>query len=146
MPTQVDPAIQKATDEFRHKYKAVKDEIGNWHIKSLIADQDEIVNAVFDGAEGMVGILAAYYGVNASRAPISDTDVPQVSSAFVERQLQAAKADRTAGTLRSAKLGLQVALVSTLKEDNQDTLQKLIKNAVQTYAAQIDGIDSGAGK
>lgn len=128
------------------EYVIIKDEIGNWHIKSLIADQDEIVNAVFDGAEAMVGILAAYYGVNASRAPISDTDVPQVSSAFIDRQLKAAKADRTAGTLRSAKLGLQVALVSTLKENNQDTLQKLIKNAVQTYAAQIDGIDSEAGK
>ena len=83
------------------EYVIIKDEIGNWHIKSLIADQDEIVNAVFDGAEGMVGILAAYYGVNASRAPISDTDVPQVSSTFVDRQLKAAKADRAAGTLRS---------------------------------------------
>jgi hypothetical protein len=128
------------------EYVIVKDEIGNWHIKSLIADQDEIVNAVFDGAEGMVGILAAYYGVTASRAPISDTDVPQVSRAFVDRQLKAAKADRTAGTLRSAKLGFQVSLVATMTESDADTLKKLIKNAVQTFAAQVDGIDSGDKK
>ncbi|MCZ6652092.1 MAG: hypothetical protein O7D91_03600 [Planctomycetota bacterium] len=127
------------------EYVIVKDEIGNWHIKSLIADQDEIVNAVFDGAEGMVGILAAYYGVTASRAPISDTDVPQVSSAFVDRQLQAAKADRTAGTIRTAKLGLQVSLVATMNENDVKTLRKLVKSAVQTYAAQIDGIASEAG-
>lgn len=125
------------------EYVIVKDEIGNWHIKSLIADQDEIVNAVFDGAEAMVGILAAYYGVDASRAPISDTNVPQVSSSFVDRQLKAAKADRTAGTLSSAKLGLQVALVAAMKENDAKTLGKLIKNAVHTYAAQIDGIGSG---
>ena len=41
MPTQVDPAIQKATDEFRHKFKAVQDEIGK-----AIVGHDEIVRGV----------------------------------------------------------------------------------------------------
>jgi len=63
MPTQVDPAIQKATDEFRHKYKAVKDEIGK-----AIVGHDEIVNGVltclFTGGhallEGVPGLGKTY--------------------------------------------------------------------------------------
>ena len=63
MPTQVDPAIQKATDEFRAKFKAVKDEIGK-----AIVGHEEIVEGVltclFTGGhallEGVPGLGKTY--------------------------------------------------------------------------------------
>ena len=61
--TQIDPAIQKATDEFRAKFKAVKDEIGK-----AIVGHDEIVQGVltclFTGGhallEGVPGLGKTY--------------------------------------------------------------------------------------
>ena len=41
MATQIDPAIQKATDEFRAKYQAVRNEIGK-----AIVGHKEIVDGV----------------------------------------------------------------------------------------------------
>lgn len=63
MPTQIDPAIQKATEEFREKFKAVKDEIGK-----AIVGHDEIVQGVltclFTGGhvllEGVPGLGKTY--------------------------------------------------------------------------------------
>ncbi|MBI5762770.1 MAG: MoxR family ATPase [Planctomycetes bacterium] len=62
-PTQVDPAIQKATDEFRAKFKLVRDEIGK-----AIVGHHEIVNGVltclFTGGhallEGVPGLGKTY--------------------------------------------------------------------------------------
>ncbi len=62
-PTQVDPTIQKATDEFRAKYKLVRDEIGK-----AIVGHHEIVNGVltclFTGGhallEGVPGLGKTY--------------------------------------------------------------------------------------
>src|SRR5262245_3173573 len=63
MATQVDPAIQKATEEFRHKFNAVKAEIGK-----AIVGHDAIVEGVltclFTGGhallEGVPGLGKTY--------------------------------------------------------------------------------------
>jgi len=63
MATQIDPAIQKATDEFRHKFRAVRAEIGK-----AIVGHDEIVEGVllclFTGGhvllEGVPGLGKTY--------------------------------------------------------------------------------------
>lgn len=122
------------------EYVIIKDEIGSRHIKSITADPDEVVNAVFDGAEAVVGVLAAYYGVDASRDPIGTTKVPEVSQKYLDRKLTAAKAERTLETIRSAKLGLQAALMGALNVKTEDALKTLMKSAVQTYAAQVNGL------
>ncbi len=63
MPTQVDPAIKKATEEFRAKFQAVREEIGK-----AIVGHDEIVQGVltclFTGGhallEGVPGLGKTY--------------------------------------------------------------------------------------
>ncbi len=63
MTLQIDPAIQKATDEFRAKFKAVKDEIG----KAIVGHNDiveGVLTCLFTGGhallEGVPGLGKTY--------------------------------------------------------------------------------------
>lgn len=122
------------------EYVIVKDEIGNWHIKSLQADPSEIVNAVFDGAEAVVGVLAAYYGVDASRDAIGKDGVPAVSETFVKRRVAAAQADSKRRSIQSANLGFQASLAVALQQKTDDVARKLFESAVKGYVGQIGAL------
>src|SRR2546422_11321593 len=63
MATQIDPAIQKATEEFRHKFNAVKAEIG----KAIVGHEpivEGVLTCLFTGGhallEGVPGLGKTY--------------------------------------------------------------------------------------
>lgn len=122
------------------EYVLVKDNIGNWHIKSLIADQDEVVNAIFDSADAAIGILAAQYGVAAGKDGTDPTSSRTLSDEYVERQVMVRSADTAIQRMRQARLALTLALEGTKGMDDAVRVRKVVTDAVSAFKQSIDSI------
>lgn len=123
----------------------VKDDIGNWHIKSMTADQSEIINTIFDGVEVMVDLAAAQFGVRAGgESDGGDSEPPSgdiISKTYIDRKIKADAANRVKRSLHEARLTLQVRLSTALMLTDRDELKSAMSSAAEMYVARVDGLE-----
>ncbi|MGD8452375.1 MAG: hypothetical protein PVJ57_11200 [Phycisphaerae bacterium] len=127
------------------EFVLAKDDIGNWHIKSVQTSQDEIVNAIFDGAESVITVLAAQYGITGGGQPLEKNRDPAnlISKDYINRQTNADSAERITRRVRNAQLGLAAMLISTSRASSPAQAQALLRAAAAAFNSQLQGLESG---
>lgn len=121
----------------------VKDAVGNWNIKSIKADQNEIFEAAFDSIQAVANVVASRYGV----VPYPTTDA---SDAMVKRSQ--AQQERSKRAMRAASISQRLAeakskfcddlkAIPTADREAKD-IQADMALAVTAYQANLKAIEA----
>ena len=126
------------------KYVIIKDEIGNWHIKSLVSDETAVVNAVFDTTTDFVNVIASHYGLGAStsgeQSDNGTNSTATVMSSFVQTQTDLGNAQQARAELNKANSALRTSLGAALADQTSTTMHDAVISAITLYAAEVQNI------
>jgi hypothetical protein len=129
------------------QFVVAKDEIGNWNIKSVQSDPQDVVNAVFDTTAAMVNIVGSRYGItlNQNSSPSDGTLNGQQTSQFLQDEMKASEAQDVLAQLRSARQALRASLTraETLaaSSNNSQAAIDFAIEAAKGYAARVNEIE-----
>lgn len=124
------------------EFVIIKDEIGNWHIKRLVADQDELVNVLFDGATALAQIAAARYGPVVPAKGAAATG----GQTLYAKSRRASEGNRVLRRLRAARAGLRNPLdgIAPPQDPDPEAARKALREQllalVETHLAELQSI------
>ncbi|MBI1851782.1 MAG: hypothetical protein HYR85_15690 [Planctomycetes bacterium] len=119
------------------QYVLIKDEIGNWHIKTVVTDSSEVIAAMFDSVSMAVNLVGQAYGVPIPAANDAQGTQPAAerNQESTHRALESERADRAARRLRDLNGALRSQLQTALNETEVTKRRQMVHDAVLTYAA-----------
>jgi hypothetical protein len=130
------------------EYVLVKDEIGNWHLKTVVTNQGEVLSAIFDSVGMAVRVVGQAYGVPLPAAPASGTTTSPTAPAggdAVAHAIDVERADQALQSLRDKKDTLRRALQSALAEKDATAQRTMVKEAVLMFQAVVTDPAKPAG-